>query len=299
MLRPHNYSRLPEAAYATLSTNERINTTFNYLRIEEDIKGGKGPLDGYVVGIGNGTIWSMLEYFTIRYNIAPGAKGQPKGLISFETDPAVVLSGLTIKDYAREKTSIDTVISDIYSSSHKEEGVTIDPFIQRANRVIERERVLHPAFADELAKALPNVKQDLDQYTRIYGNIKYLLRSYKEGNTMLEGVNDISKVLYRNWETIMELEAQGNIAFIHSDIKNTDTLSLISTTIPDIQTSRNILYVSNVLDHLEQAGMPHGQQNFGELQTILNPGELSYYVSSRRRNNYKLMFSPESPDKLF
>jgi hypothetical protein len=242
------------------------------------------PPNGYIIGSGNGAIWEMLEHFP---------EGTlPKGIVSLDISPIVTLSGKMVTALAKgARGNLDArgAINWLYGEYIFDKS----PGLPRIGQTeIE-------ALAREVA-----MKETNFQFRQVLLGVIDNGTFFKEiGATRaaceLEGFTgpvhrgekkrmNMPSLIYQRWETIKQLAKEGKIFFAHSDIANPSTINFIAEVLPDIGTSRNILYTSNIVDF-------RYRQEIDVLER-LNPNKMSVYVfTTQSPDNYGLKTAASPP----
>ncbi len=265
---PDTYARLGTkitdraGPVSILTTNERF--------LAENLAIDPKP-DGYVIGTGNGAIWRMLDLFP--------KDTQPKGIISIDRDPSVILSGKVLIELAKRNIPPEEAVAYFYGV-HAETGVThtLDDLISVARDVAQKEP--NPTLKRTLLETIHN-EHFLHDMKLIHGAAANPSLLHKRGR------KSMAEEFFRYWPAIVQLARQGNVFFVHADIGNRDMLRFLTDKIPDIASSRNVLYVSNLCDRTYQKDL-NGLQ-------ILNPSGRSWYVFTNETDEYMLRASHEPP----
>lgn len=228
--------------------------------------------DGYIVGTGNGNIWSMLEEFP--------AGIPPKGVIAIDYDPSVILSGIVLVELAKRRLSLEELIACIYGDAAFPEW-TVSKTVHLAEDMARREsqefkRVLLASIDDE------TFIRDINIARRLHEGLLH---------EDLQRRKTISSIFDRQWNSIIDLAMQGNIFFIYGDIGNDIVLNGINEQVPDLKYSKNIFYISNIVDTRYRT----------ELATLqrLNPEGKSWYVyTTHYPDDYMLQYSHALPKRV-
>lgn len=243
------------------------------------------PPNGYIIGSGNGTIWEMLEHFP---------EGTlPKGIVSLDISPIVTLSGKTVTALAKgARGDLDTrgAINWLYGDMIFDK---YDPSLPRIGKTeIE-------ALAREVAMKETNL-----QFRQVLLGVVENGTFFKEIQATraaceLDGFTgpvhrgekkrmNMPSLIYQRWGTIKQLAKEGKIFFAHSDIANPSTINFIAEVLPDIGTSRNILYTSNIVDERYRHEV--------DVLEMFNPNKMSTYVyTTQTPDNYGLKTAASPP----
>lgn len=237
-----------------LETNERF--------IAENMKLFPKP-DGYIVGVGNGAIWFMLDLFQ---------EGTlPKGVISLDRDPCVVLSGEVLIKLAKRKVTSEDAAAFFYDGK-------IDDVLHIVKNIVQNEKNNRCKQEFDAALNTGQFARDLE-----------LLHQLEINPTVpdLRRRKNLTTTILRNWPIITSLAQEGKIMFLHSDVNNVNTLQFITSRLPDISTSRNILYVSNIVDERYRRELNSWE--------IFNTFGKSWYIFTSARDDYILQSSHQPP----
>ena len=216
---PQNYSleKMKPAersgTVAVLVTNETLP--------EEGLRLDPEP-DGYILGTGNGNIWSMLSLF--------GQDQVPKGVISLDHDLGVVLSGKLLVQFAKNGCSAGETLKKLF---YVNEAVACAKEIALS----ESDPVFCKALLDLINSGL-------------FAEDMALLSTLEQENRPpdIRRRSTVTHAICENWSIISQLANEGNIVFAHADLVDDHVLELIERQVPDICRSTNILYTSNVVD---------------------------------------------------
>lgn len=206
--------------YATFGTNEETGITFKLRQTDN-------PIDGYIVGVGFGNIFRM-------FNLLPTSNSLPKAVIATDVMPEVVLAGRTaIKKLPDSKSP-----EDFYQ---KIRGITS----AEVEEVINEEP--NPHIADRLRSAKGNVEELFAT-----GELPFEIG---QGGFNRPSIVDL---FGQSFHSVRQLASEGNIGLTLMSMTSPDFLAGIRE-LPDYGTSSNIVYVSNIIDHLTDRGRDSSQ----------------------------------------
>jgi hypothetical protein len=247
------------------------------------------PPDGYIIGAGNGAIWSMLELFPQGI--------LPKGIISLDYDPAVVLSGKVVVELAKRGLSREEAVSYFFGDYMSKPGGTrgdyykhtVDEVIALAREIAAKEQ--NPQFRQAMLDAVDKGEFVHDaRFMRQRHEMEYKDPLFEVGTGSLEvkGRINTAGIIYKHWDKIVKLAQAGKIFFAHADIGDSKAINFIDTQIPDIKTSRNILYTSNVVDF-------RYRRDVNALQRLSPDGNSYYVYTTQKPDNYILKATHTPP----
>lgn len=240
---------------AHLSTNEWIDHNFT---ISDGIT---NPLDGYVIGVGFGHIFKMIDLFP---------EGMlPRAIICVDVQPEVVLTGRIIVQklrYAQDKKSF---FRSLYAVTPDE----IDAVIQKEH---------NPEIAIRFLEAVPYIEE-------LFSNAEY---RREIGAYLTPSIVD---VLTRNFDRLQQLAKSNNIGVVFIDIANIQLIQAIMT-LPNYSTSRNIIYLSNAIDHITQRGLDMESINALDVLHALETDRGNVCVDTTQQSlHYKLRIGTLPP----
>lgn len=234
--------------------------------------------NGYIIGTGNGSIWTMLDLFK------PGVL--PKGIISLDYDQNCILSGKVLIELAKRNITPAEAISYFFGVYNKEPTETGEYFLHTLDEIVDIARNIaskeqNPQFKQILIDAIEKGEFVHDmQLTRSLEN--------KDRPPDIRRRKNITATIYKHWRTIVALAQEGSIFFAHSDASNEFSLSFIDLKAPDIKYLRNILYTSNLVDCRYKKDLNCWQR--------FNPNGESWYIfTSQYKDNYVLRASHQPP----
>jgi hypothetical protein len=274
-----NYDRLGggnaerSGAIGVLVTNE--NTLPGRVRIPEST-------DGYIIGTGNGAIWAMLDMFP---------KGnEPKGIISLDRDPSVILSGMVLVELAKRGISKEEAVAYLFDEFYLDRSLrhTLEDIKEIAEGIVASD--LPPKFNDVLFQAfLGPFKRDMSfSREKHYGDYKRPKYDHEKGPYGEFDKINIAAIIYDNWDKIKKLAQEGKIFFAHSDIANPATIDFIAKQIPEIRTARNLIYTSNIVDYRYRSEVD-------ALQGFNTQDQSTYVFTTQKPDNYTLRSSSVPP----
>ncbi len=234
---------------------------------------------GYIYGSGCGNIITMVEAFP----------SSPKGLIMVDIDPAVVYFGkMLVNSLKRNSTRERFARGFLYPNrghflTLEEEVLDLetDPTL-KAHFKDHRGRLEHWfSFATLHESVLP--EPDFDKEYRVKAFVEDSLTKDPYGRRI-----DTTTILARNYDTLHQLASNGNIAVIHADMFDPELLRHVAE-LPTFGQSNNVVYVSNVPDHIVRAVY------LGESQWYNRPDEFLEMINNQMGRLRVL--DPQSPHR--
>lgn len=244
-----------------LATNEDLNDSL----IEQTRLAGNPP-DGYIFGAGFGNILTT----TLLY-----PKNQlPRAILAVDVLPEVVLTGRIFTSLLAETKDFSTLQSGL-----KDKSV----LRQQYNRVLEGEQnitVKERFKKTSFEKVKDEIKSVLSREYLPGEGIKQSAFAGKERVSVIAVIRD-------NFDALQQLAKEGNIGVAYADMINPQVLDVVKT-MPDFNHLRNIIYMSNVIDHLTQRGTDLAHIN--DMDTLKNLGEgKSWFIDTTQKSqDYQL-----------
>src|SRR3989344_5104409 len=195
---------------------------------------GKNP-DGYIVGVGAGNVFTMLHAFQDSVT--------PKGMILADIDPKMVAVGKLLVDKLCTSDSAADFRKKFFGISENDFLSEMHKVIEGENNVVLKERL--SVFPEETWKKIwKGIQRDADP------PIKWdEIRSYQ-----YEGQNiDVVGALLDKFQVLKKLADSGNIAVEYADFTNPKFINAVRQ-LPAFQESTNIIYFSNISDHITNRG---------------------------------------------
>ncbi len=159
---------------------------------------------------------------------------------------------------------------------------------------------IDPMAIEDATKFVARLKQDQIQHDEAGKVTETSVRqAAKIEPVLVDGILDVDWAKYKNAELLAQLAKEGKIAIIQQDLFSPDVLDTLSDSLPDLKTSKNVVYLSNVGDWIRRSWK---KQNQG----IVNSGiplstESRAILDSELRKQYGIFnnfqhLSPESPN---
>lgn len=209
---------------AVLHTNEKCQReTLTRLRKEPQ------PPNGYLIGPGVGNVFNLLEAFP--------EDSPPKAIISIDIEPSVILKAKLFRRCVEKHDNFDSFLAEYFSKD-------FNSFVKLFREAHQgRQPRRYQRFLDQV-----NLRVRFRQHMRLRDQF---MRELQRGSSFYppEGFMNVPCAIQEYYKTIKKLVDEGNFAIVHSSIINPKTLEIINS-LPSWQESNNIVYVSNIIDHL-------------------------------------------------
>jgi hypothetical protein len=223
---------------AALVANERI--TAEYF---SDLSRDAAP-DGYILGAGCGNNISMIEAFAAT----------PRGMILVDVDPAVVYLGHLFVAALRRHATPEAFVEGFFCSDREglqelaaEALPEDDPF-----ELVE----LLPSYEERVWSALSWLTGD---FSRGPDDVARLLEEWASYLPPKDEIVPVRTWIVRNYSSLHELAVADGIVVLRSTIFDPALLTAVAT-LPGFADSSNVVYLSNVVDHLLRRAMLRSAQ---------------------------------------
>ena len=248
-------------ASGLLATNEDLTDDV----VQQAAQSENSP-NGYIFGAGFGNILSMTMLYP---------KGQlPRAILTVDVLPEVVLTGRIFANMLREAGDFTDLNSGLRSKAVLKK-VYDRVLVQEQNEDARGrlQRISFEQVRDEIAKVLSR------EYLPKEG-IKQSAFGGKERVSVIAAVRD-------NFEVLQQLAKEGNIGVAYADITNPQALEVVKD-MPDFGDLRNIVYMSNVIDHLTHRGTDLTYINDMDVLSSLGEGKNWFVDTTQKSQDYKL-----------
>ena len=223
------------AVSATIGTNEKVVDGF--------LEAVQAKLsDGYIVGVGAGNIFSLLHCFP---------EGElPKGIVSTDIDPRVVAVGKLFTNALKESETSEDLIRTFFTLSD-------DQFQERMKGVIDTEEnsVLRQRLQEVSQKEWEDISRSIrekDAQQAVKFGTRWQEDPFRDGIGLFSNV-DVVTAMLEKFSQLKTLAMEGNIAIVYADFTNPTFIAAIQK-LPEFQSSKNIIYFSNIADHITRRG---------------------------------------------
>lgn len=203
--------------------------------------------DGYIIGVGAGVIFSMLEGFD--------DDTQPKGIVIVDVNPGVIAFAEVLIDELRTSQSQEDFERRFFHQSKDEYQEKF-----KAKVAGRKSRRFHDQI--QICKDLENFRNSPSE---VWNEQRYVLRP---------DMIPIPKQLVQNFAVLKRLADNNNITAIYADITNPQLVQAIRS-LPDFSSLANIIYLSNAADNSELSS-----QDFQKEVTALNSSGRSVFVEA-------------------
>lgn len=212
---------------AIISTNEGVGDGFF-----EAVQ-AKNP-DGYIVGVGAGNAFTMLHCF--QEGVIPA------GIILSDINPGVVAAGKLLIKKLKEATDSTDLQKKFFGMSRSE----FNSLVERLIWVEEEDDVLKA----EWQKMTPDTWQEVYE---LLSKKEYLswkdIRAYE-----YEGQNiDVVGAMLDKFAVLKQLATEDNVAIAYADFTDPSFIEAVKA-LPNFNSLRNIIYYSNITDHITHRG---------------------------------------------
>lgn len=252
-------------ALALFGTNE----PFNIEDVKRDLP---AELDGYIFGVGAGNIYSFAHLFDLEK--------PPKAIVSVDVMPEVVLAGRVAVQLMKKVGTFDEFLKALQKE---------DVFLEEMRDVVEKET--SPVVKQRLQNV--NVRSVLEDLQREAGHIPSSgIIEYGSYERVI-----VFAAIKERWEILQKLAKEGNIGIGLADITDREVLAGVSN-FGDFEDSTNIIYVTNIIDHITDRGYNFGKNDcrLAAMDTleVLDNGK-SVFIDTMQVKKYKLRVSKHAP----
>lgn len=210
--------------------------------------------DGYIFGPGFGNILTM----TLLYQ-----KNQtPKAILALDILPEVVVTGRVLG----------------YLLADSDDFLTFkEKLANRESLKSAYETILDVAKYDDIKERLKSVT-----FETMLQNLKEVMD--REGRARINVFANIRE----NFDVLHQLALEGNIGVAYADITNPEVLKTVQN-MPEFSQSQNIIYMSNVIDHLTTRGTDLSHINdMNVLKTFEQNGHNWFIDTTQQSLDYQL-----------
>lgn len=260
-------------ANALLGTNETIADGFlEELRRQES--------DGYFIGIGLG---HALAFLPQLYN----QKQLPKGVVLADIDPRVVVVGKLLFDKLASSSNAETFNREFFGQSEEAFLAEIEAHKATFSEALRR-RVDHLGEA-AWRKVYQGIQQDFE-YSKNSGGISKTIFKQGRQTDVIHALGD--PLVFQFYKTLLE---QGNITIEYTDFTNPVFIQAVKE-LPDFSRSRNIIYTSNIVDHITHRGRAlENLKLMDNLRQFEDSEEVPIFLDALQANNYYLRAANRLP----
>lgn len=229
--------------------------------------------DGYVYGAGFGNIVSMTMFYP--ENLIP------KAILAVDVLPDVVITGRIVTNLlseAQDYSDFKTELEDAHALEKQFQKVVeseTNPKIRERFEEVSPERISLEIGKVLMREDLPSkgIKQD----------------AYGGGERI-----SVLAVIRDKFPILKELATEGNIGVAYADLINPQTLATVKK-MPGFMESNNIVYMSNVIDHLTSRGTDPTHLNDMNVLKDLGEGNNLFVHTTQNKHNYSLVADHSVP----
>lgn len=264
---------------AAFITQERGEATLFH-----EIRDGDNPPNGYLVGVGFGAAFFSLELF-------PTA---PKGIVLADMDPRVVIFGRAaieaVKRHATRKEFVQNFLDyhlEEMSELMREVREQLFANDSRVNKYEINDTNLH-LIAEEVRRGSNTLSMLFDEDEFIREEAQRSLREFPKNEAQLD---HIGFMFARHYDKLRQLALDGKFTIVHGDMVNLNFLQILSE-LPGFTGARNVIYLSNIADHVTGRGRDlRGVNKMNQVQLLFNSEPDSLQVQSFEKHIYMLEIS--------
>lgn len=214
---------------ALWGTNEAVDIEdFNNAR------NGGTPPNGYLTGVGWGAGFVCLEAFPVDE--------LPTAVIMGDLDPRVVLMGKAAIKALREFKTDQEFWQGYFDYRNlwrfirevQEEDKELAEAIPHKDLVRVAQGIIFPWGNHELSRVKVGSYSDKELYSNYFKLI------------------NVIGVFLKHYPKLRNLALEGNLAIVKADFTNSDFVYAV-TQLPDYKTERNVVYLSNIADHVSRS----------------------------------------------
>lgn len=219
---------------AIIRTNEAVGSGFF-----EAVQ-AKNP-DGYLIGVGAGNVFTMLHCF--QEGVIP------RGIVLSDIDPAVIAVGKLFVKGLRETESAEQLQNGFFKMPEDQFQSSVQQLISE-----ETDAQLKAGWEKMNQKTWHDVWVQLGERESITWK---QTRSYQ-----YEGQNiDVRGAISDKFTTLKQLAMEDNIAVTYADFTDYEFIEAV-TDLPNFDKASNIIYFSNIVDHITRRGTDLEQLKF-------------------------------------
>jgi len=247
---------------AMLVTNEHINS-----QLINEVSTSSTPPNGYIVGVGAGTVFRLIDLFP--------AGQTPRGIICTDIVPEVVLVGRALEYNIKKCNTMEEAVK----------GICGFDSIPTYYAVIRDEK--NPIVRRRMISAIPYVVEWMKEHS-IFSRLQDSRNSPGE----------VLRTIKRHFNLIKSLALEGKINFAYTSFIDPDWISYVKK-LPDWDSLQNIVYISNIIDHITQRGTH--MDSIPAVNTALslfqgNDEYANWYVDTQEHSmNYQLRVRQQPP----
>ncbi len=259
-------------AAGLLSTNEDLSDT-----VLSQVQQSENAPNGYIFGAGVGDILSMPLLYP---------EGQiPRAILCVDIVPEVVLTGRIFTQLLSEVNNFRSLNSQMRNDQVLKQAYDQVLSSETNDEVRTRLRTVSP---EQVIKGLRSVIDR--EYLPAHGNKQSVPFDHTQRMSVLAVIRD-------NFDLLHSLAQDGNIGVGYADMTSNTVLTTVNS-MPNFSESRNLIYMSNVIDHLTRRGTDLTHTDDMMSLTALGEGKErgNWFVDTTQNSqNYKLRASNTVP----
>ncbi len=196
--------------------------------------------DGYLVGVGAGGIFSLLECYP--------QEAEPKGIVLVDINPHVVVAAKVMVEELKKASSPDDFYKNFFEQSKSD-------YQKKVQLILDEEPVLQAGVAE---------------WEGLVGNPMDTITS------SLGGYPNISSIVKGKHELLRRLALAGKIVSIYGDFKDPAFIDSV-VSLPDFTRATNIIYLTNMPDYSDIRR--EGLKRFENLRKLDNPEKPPIWIT--------------------
>lgn len=207
--------------------------------------------DGYLVGVGAGGIFSLLECYPQEV--------EPKGIVLSDINPHVVVAARVMVTELKKASSPDDFYKNFFEQSKSD-------YQKKVDVIFDEEPVLKAGVTDW--KGLAGTPMD--------------------AVTSLDGYPNIPSIIKGKYELLRRLALSGKIVSIYGDFKDPAFIDSV-VGLPDFTRVTNIIYLTNMPDYSGIRG--EGLKGFENLRKLDNPEKPPIWITAPMNKSRGMILS--------
>lgn len=229
--------------------------------------------DGYILGPGFGNIVSMTLLYPER--------STPKAICAVDVIPEAVVAGRMLT----RMISLNPTFTDFKNNLSDNESLNL-----LFAEVIGEE--INPTIKSRFQKtSLVKIKENIDWAVK---------NSWSKTDSLIPINNariDVLGVIKKQYDLLHRMAADGNIGVAYADMTSPSTMEKIKN-LPGFAERKNVLYMSNAIDHLTERGTNLTRLNSFDVLKTLGEEKNIFVDTTQRSLNYNLRVSEKVPQYM-
>lgn len=254
-------------ASGLLATNEDLpDTVIDQVRMTAP--------DGYIVGAGFGNILAMTLFFNEHQ--------PPKSILAMDVMPEVVVTGRVIVKLIGQSEDFLTFWKSLTETGTLKmlyDGVIAD---EENDRIQQRLKDF-------------NFESMTEELKQIVGR-EYLPQSGYRISVPFSNNQRLSviAIIKDRFDILHSLAKTGNIGVGYADMTDPSILEIIKS-MPDFSEAKNVIYMSNVIDHLTRRGSDLSRIHDMDTLSLVDNGNSTFVDTTQQSLDYELRANREVP----